>query len=99
MSVGVIIAAVIIYIEPSLTIVDPICTFLFSVIILGTSVPVFKDCIMVLMEATPSNIDIEKLENEIIDIPGVLELHDLHLWSISQGKLSMSCHIISEKPL
>ena len=96
MSVGVIIAAVVIFIKPEWTIADPICTFLFSVIIMFTSVPVFKDCIMVLMEGTPPDVDVEKLENDIIDIVGVEELHDLHLWSISAGKHALSCHIISE---
>lgn len=38
---------------------------------------------MVLMEATPDNIDVEKLELDIIDMPDVEELHDLHIWSIS----------------
>jgi len=95
MSVGVIIAAVVIYFKPTWTLADPLCTYLFSVIIVCTSVPVFKDCSMVLMEATPGDFDIDKLESDIIDIPDVEELHDLHIWSISAGKLAMSCHIIS----
>jgi len=65
MSVGVIIAAIVINIRPDWTIVDPLCTYLFSVIIMMTSVPVFRDCIMVLMEATPGNIDVDQLENDI----------------------------------
>lgn len=99
MSVGVIIAAVIINIRPTWTIVDPLCTYLFSVVICCTSFPVFKDCIIVLMEGTPGDFDVEKLENDIIDMPGVEELHDLHLWSISAGKYSLSCHIVSQQPL
>lgn len=99
MSVGVIIAAVIINYNPAWTIVDPICTYVFSVIVLTTSVPTFKSCIMVLMEGTPDEIDVEKLENDIIDMPDVEELHDLHIWSISAGKHAMSCHIVSQHPL
>ena len=99
MSIGVIIAAVVIYFRPAWTLADPICTYLFSVIICCTSIPVFKDCIIVLMEGTPADIDIEKLENDIIDMNDVEELHDLHLWSISSGKHAMSCHIISKHPL
>lgn len=99
MSVGVIIAAIVINVNPEWTIADPICTFVFSVVILFTSIPVFKDCIMVLMEATPDEIDVEKLESDIIEMPDVEELHDLHIWSISAGKFAMSCHIISKHPL
>jgi len=99
MSVGVIIAAIVINWQPTWTIADPICTYVFSVVILFTSIPTFKDCMMVLMEATPDNIDVETLENDIIDMPDVEEVHDLHIWSISQGKFAMSCHIISKHPL
>jgi zinc transporter 2 len=57
MSVGVIVAAVIIYFWPSAKIADPICTYLFSVIVAFTSFPVVKECIKVLMEGTPHTID------------------------------------------
>jgi len=59
MSVGVVIASIIIYIEPAYKIADPLCTYLFSIIICVTTVPVFKECIYVLLEATPESIDIE----------------------------------------
>jgi zinc transporter 2 len=59
MSVGVIIAAIVIYINPNFTIADPICTFLFSIIVCFTTVPVFKDCIRVIMEGTPEHVNVE----------------------------------------
>jgi Co/Zn/Cd efflux system component len=61
MSIGVIIASVIIYINPDYKIADPICTYLFSIIVCFTTIPVFKDCIRVMMEGTPENIDVETL--------------------------------------
>ena len=64
-SVGVIIAASIIYIWPSMQVVDPICTYLFSVIIAFTTTPIFKDCIRIMMEGTPKELDIEELINDI----------------------------------
>lgn len=71
MSVGVIIAAVVIYIKPELKIADPICTYLFSIIICFTTTPIFKECIFVLLEGTPSTINIEALEEDILNVPGV----------------------------
>jgi Co/Zn/Cd efflux system component len=71
MSVGVIIAAIIIYFKPEFEIVDPLCTYLFSVIICFTTTPIFKECIFVLLEGTPSSIDIEKLEEDILNVAGV----------------------------
>lgn len=71
MSVGVIVAAVIIYLWPSAKIADPICTYLFSVIVAITSIPVVSECIKVLMEGTPHSIDVDELKNEIYAIKGV----------------------------
>ena len=65
MSVGVISAAVIMNCKPTWTIADPLCTYLFSVIICCTSIPVFKDCMKIIMEGTPDDIDMEEIENEL----------------------------------
>ena len=99
MSVGVIIASIIIYLKPSYYLADPICTYLFSVIVVTTTTPVFKHCLNVMMEGTPGNIDVEKMIMDIEDVEGVLEIHDFHVWSISVGKFAMSMHIQSDKPM
>jgi solute carrier family 30 (zinc transporter), member 2 len=62
MSVGVVIASIIIYLKPTWNIADPLCTYLFSIIVCFTTIPVLKECIHVLLEAVPSSIDIEALE-------------------------------------
>eukprot|EP00347_Sterkiella_histriomuscorum_P016268 403353843 len=98
MSVGVIIAAVIIYFKPTYQIADPLCTYLFSVIILFTTIPVVKECTYVLLEGSPESIDIEGLAKDLSSIEGVVEVHDLHVWAISVNKFSLSAHIISETP-
>ena len=64
-SVGVIIAAVIIYVQPTWTIADPICTFLFSILVLLTTVPIFIDVMGILMETTPGDIEAVDLFNAI----------------------------------
>jgi len=53
MSVGVIIAASIVYMRPQYWYADPLCTYLFSIIICFTTIPVFKKCLNVIMEGTP----------------------------------------------
>ena len=58
MSVGVIIAAIIIYYVPSFWYADPICTYLFSIIVMFTTIPIVKSCIRILMEGTPLNINL-----------------------------------------
>ena len=61
MSIGVIIAATIIYFFPNLWYADPICTYLFSVIVFFTTIPIIKNIVIVLMEGTPKSINVEKL--------------------------------------
>ena len=95
MSIGVMVAALVIYYNPTYLIADPICTFLFSIIVCFTVKPIIKNCISVLMEGTPSEIDTEALITDIKKACGVGEagIHDFHLWSISMGKFALSAHI------
>lgn len=65
MSIGVIISATIIYIWPSARIADPICTFVFSIIVCVTVYPIMKNCIGILMEGSPEEIELEELKKEI----------------------------------
>jgi len=99
MSIGVIIASVMIYLDDRLVWADPLCTYLFSIIIICTTIPIFKKCIVVLMEGTPPDFDDEKLLADILEIADVEEVHDFHVWSITVGKLAMTVHIQSDKPL
>jgi zinc transporter 2 len=101
-SIGVLIASLLIYTHeednPAIVIIDPICTFFFAIIVLSTSIPVSKDCLSVLMEAAPSNIDIYSLMKEITLVNGVVNVHDLHVWCISIGKPAISLHMLSDNP-
>ena len=67
-SVGVIAASVIVYFFPQYMIADPICTFFFSVLVVFTTVPVIRDCLRVLMEGTPIDIDIDTLMNDLMNV-------------------------------
>jgi zinc transporter 2 len=98
-SVGVIIASLIIYFYEEATIADPICTYVFSVIVFYQSLPIIRDCLHVLMEGSPMDYDIEKVENAFKKVTGVKEVHDVHIWSISTGVHSLSAHIKSDSPL
>ena len=103
-SIGVIIAAIIIYCRPEAWICDPICTYMFAVLVMCTTLPVTKRCMKVLMEATPHGFDPKKLQQDIWDLntekdKDIIDVHDLHVWSISVGKNAMTVHIVSHNPL
>ena len=50
------------------------------------------------MEGSPLEFDVEKLEKDLYEIEGVNGVHDIHVWSLSIGKISMSCHLITSEP-
>lgn len=98
MSIGVMISSIIIYFQPTWTIADPLCTYLFSVIVCITTLPTIKSCMTVLIEAAPTYIDPEQVKVQMSKIEGVDEVHEFHLWSISVGKLALSAHLTSKVP-
>lgn len=62
MSCGVILAATIIYFRPDLWWFDPLCTYVFAIMILFTSYPTLRHCVDIMMEGAPENIDASALE-------------------------------------
>ena len=67
-SVGGMAAAIIIYVKPTWTIADPICTFLFSVLVLMTTIPIFIDVMGILMETTPDDVEVVDLFNALTKV-------------------------------
>lgn len=98
-SIGVITAGVIIYFYPEYKIVDPICTFAFSVIVFFTTVGVFKDVFSILMESSPKDIRTDRIREGILKIKGVDYIGDFHCWQLAGGKVCLSAHIYLERPV
>ncbi|GAB4861526.1 Metal tolerance protein 1 [Ancistrocladus abbreviatus] len=92
-SIGVMIGGAIIWIKPKWKIVDLICTLIFSVIILCTTIKMLREILDVLMESTPREIDATKLQNGLLEMDEVLAVHELHIWAITVGKVLLSCHV------
>ena len=96
-SVGVMIAAALIWYNKEWAIADPICTFIFSLLVLFTTARLVKQSVGVLMEGAPDGIDPSAVEQALHGVKGVLEVHDLHVWSLSVGKPSLSVHLLARK--
>ena len=97
-NIGLLIAGGIIFVFPKLSLADPVCAYFISFTVVLITIRIFKDCIFVLMEGSPINIDVEQLEKDLKYIEGVKEICDLHLWRLSSGELSLSCHICCNEP-
>uniref|UniRef100_A0A0D6R0K2 Cation efflux protein cytoplasmic domain-containing protein n=1 Tax=Araucaria cunninghamii TaxID=56994 RepID=A0A0D6R0K2_ARACU len=92
-SIGVMIGGAVIWIKPEWKIIDLICTLFFSLLVLGTTIKMIRSVIDVLMESTPREIDATRLEAGLCSIPGVLTVHELHIWAITVGKTLLACHV------
>lgn len=79
-SVGVLIAALVIHYRPDYAIVDPICTFLFSIIVLVTTINIIKDAINVLMEGMPDGVNFIEVRESLQDLKSVIRVHNLRIW-------------------
>lgn len=95
-SVGVMIAGAFMWLRPDWCVVDLVCTFIFSAFSVATTIPMIRNVFGILMERTPSEIDVGRLERDIKCIHGVQTIYDLHVWAITTGKLALSCHVIAE---
>lgn len=96
-SVGVILSGLILWFT-GWDIIDPIFTVLFTLFILQGSWKVIRESISILMESTPSGIDSTAVKRTLASLPGVQEVHDLHIWSASIHKIALSAHLVSENP-
>lgn len=76
--------------------IDPIVTLLASALMLYSSWSLVKEALGILMESTPSGVEPEKIKSDLQGIDGVMEVHDLHIWTVSSGRLAMSVHLIAE---
>ncbi len=92
-SIGVIVAGIAIE-AYGWTWIDPAASLLISALIVYAAVFLLRDVVDVLMESAPAHLDTDEIRGQLLAEPGVLEIHDLHVWSIGSGEVSLSCHAI-----
>lgn len=92
-SIGVIIAASLIYFFPSYQIIDPFTTILFSIIVITTTIPIIKQCIYAIMEGNTNAEDFTMIKNELINTQGVISVGCLHLYYLSLDKAILCAHL------
>lgn len=92
-SLGVVIGGIFMYFF-SIYWLDPVLSIVFSLYILKETVPVLKKTFKILMEATPSNINLEEIKKIILSFSDVIDVHDLHIWSLSSKDIYLTGHIV-----
>ncbi len=95
-SIGVIAAAIIIMIW-HFYLADPVVSMLIGVMILPRTWRLLSECTNILMEGTPEHIDLDNLHGAICQVEGVLDVHDIHVWTITSGLDAMSGHLCIDR--
>lgn len=96
-SVGVGVAAVIIWLRPAWRIADPISTFVFAALVLFTTWRLVVDLIDIVIEPIPHSFDLESLTAAMRCIPAVDDIHDIHIWALKPGMLILAMHLTIEE--
>jgi len=73
---------------------DPVLSLAIALFILPRIVHLLREATDVLMEAAPRGLDLDAVRQAILDQTGVLEVHDLHVWTITSGRVMLSAHVV-----
>jgi cobalt-zinc-cadmium efflux system protein len=92
-SLTVIVAAVLILIT-GWTPFDPIASLAIVILIIPRAWSLLREVVDVLLEATPRGVDLDEVRNHIMRVRGVVDVHDLHAWTITSGVPVLSAHVI-----
>ena len=92
-SIGVIVAALVVM-YTGLTIVDPLVSVFIALFIVPRTWRLLKQAVNVLLEGTPSHLDLGEIEQAMIRVPGARRVHDLHVWTLTSGHEAMSAHVV-----
>jgi cobalt-zinc-cadmium efflux system protein len=74
--------------------VDPAASIAIGILVIYSSWSLVKQAIAILMQSTPEHLDFDAVRGAIAAVPGVREVHDLHIWTITSGMESLSAHVV-----
>ncbi|KAJ5612303.1 cation diffusion facilitator family metal ion transporter [Penicillium lagena] len=101
-NVAVIISALIIWLTkyPHRYYADPAVSMTIAIVILATSLPLVKKSGKILLESVPSGINLDDVKHDLETIPGIISVHELHVWRLNQEKALASVHVsMSDKTI
>ncbi|KAJ7763526.1 cation efflux protein [Mycena maculata] len=78
---------------------DPVISLVITVIIFSSALPLVRSASFVLLQGVPSTISLEQVRASILDVEGVLSLHELHIWQLSESKNIASVHVLASRDL
>ncbi len=75
---------------------DPLVSLLIVGLILWNALKIILETIQILLESAPRDVNVTQLVEDLRQVPGVIDVHDIHVWSITSEMRSLSAHIVTE---
>jgi cobalt-zinc-cadmium efflux system protein len=95
-SIGAIVAAVII-LATGWDYADPAVSVLIGLLVLASSWTILRDSLQILLEGSPPGTDVGEVGRAMAATPGVMEVHDLHVWTITSGFPALAAHVLVDR--
>lgn len=74
---------------------DPVASLLIGLLVVHSAWGLLRESVAVLMERAPGHIDVDEVRAALLATPGVAEVHDLHIWTITSGLHALSAHLVT----
>lgn len=78
------------------TTIDPLLSLLICALMLGSSLRLLREVLHALMEGVPAHLSTEGIGSALAAVPGVVSVHDLHIWTLSSTRIALSAHVLVE---
>lgn len=92
-SVGVLIAAYVVRFKPEFKLADPICTYIFSVLVLCTTFRIIRDTIVIVLEGVPRHLDTQRIREDLLKLEDVQSVDELNVWALTTDKTTALVHL------
>jgi cobalt-zinc-cadmium efflux system protein len=75
--------------------VDPVMSLVINLVIVGGTWSLLTGSLTMTLNAVPAHVDMDKVSELLLDVPGVTDIHDLHVWSLSTRDTALTCHLVT----
>ena len=75
-------------------VIDPVLSILIGVAIVWSGWGIIRDSLNILLEGLPKGLELKKVSGELSQLQGVIDVHDLHIWSLGSESRALSCHVL-----
>ena len=93
-SLAVVAAGAVLVADPALGWADPAASLAVALLIVVEAYRLLRASVEVLLESSPADVDLDRLTDAMRQVPGVADVHDLHVWSLSSDVRALSAHLV-----